>query len=153
VNVLFFDTSAIVKRYVNETGSAWVDTLVDPTTGNLIYLARITGVEVVSAITRRQRAGGISAPDAALMLTDFRHDFANDYLKIEIIPSRIAHAMSLAENHALRGYDAVQLACALRARAQSLRLGRPFTMISADAALNAAAVAEGLSVDDPNTHP
>jgi hypothetical protein len=44
VAVYFFDSSGIVKRYINEIGSAWVTSLVDPATGNPIHLASITGV-------------------------------------------------------------------------------------------------------------
>ena len=62
--------------------------------------------------------------------------------------------MTLAETHAIRGYDAVQLAAALEVHAFCLALGMPApTLISADVDLNAAATAEGLAVDDPNAHP
>lgn len=49
----YFDSSALVKRYVAETGTAWVTGLMDPAAGNLLYVARLTGVEVVSAFARR----------------------------------------------------------------------------------------------------
>jgi len=38
----FLDTSAVVKRYVQETGTAWIRTLVASATGHFIDLARIT---------------------------------------------------------------------------------------------------------------
>ena len=61
--------------------------------------------------------------------------------------------MLLAETHALRGYDAVQLAAALEVYRERRRAGLPTpTFISADIGLNTAATAEGLTVDDPNTH-
>jgi hypothetical protein len=48
----------------------------------------------------------------------------------------------------------VQLAAAVEAQAYNLSVGLPvLTLISADAALNTAATAEGLAVDDPNNHP
>ena len=47
------------------------------------------------------------------------------------------------------GYDAVQLAATLEVRAKIPSL----ILVSADAALNTAAAAEGLQVEDPNTHP
>ena len=56
----FFDSSAIVKRYISETGSGWVTSMSDISTNNRIYIARITAVEVVSAITRRKRGGSLS---------------------------------------------------------------------------------------------
>ena len=43
----------MVKRYVNESGSNFVDNLADVKNGNIILLARITQVEIAAAIARR----------------------------------------------------------------------------------------------------
>jgi predicted nucleic acid-binding protein len=153
VTACFFDSSGIVKRYVLETGSTWVNQLVDPAAGNPIHLVNLTGVEVVSAIVRRVRSGSVSAADAAVMLGGFRHDFANQYRIVDVTPPLITQAMTLAEAHALRGYDAVQLAVALHVQTRYARSGLSLTLVSADAELNAAATAEGLLVEDPNAHP
>ena len=60
----------------------------------------------------------------------------------------------LANTHALRAYDAVQLAAALAINQKEQDAGfAPVTLISADQALNDAATAEGLTVDDPRSHP
>ena len=150
----FFDSSGLVKRYVNEIGSAWVINVVNPRTNNRVYVARITGVEVVSAITRQGRSGSLSASDVASALAQFRHDFMNEYRVVEISPTLINRAMTLAETQALRGYDAVQLAAAIEVNVRRLTSRMPtLTLISADAALNAVATAEGLAVDNPNFHP
>lgn len=152
--IYFFDTSAIVKRYASEIGSNWVQSITDPASGSLIYLARITEVEVVSAITRRLREGSLSASDAALGITTFRQDFLHHYRVIEIMAELTNRAVSIVQVYALRAYDAVQLASALEINAERIALGAPpLTLISADAALNTAAIAEGLAVDDPNAHP
>ena len=152
--VYFLDSSAVVKRYVSESGTAWILNLTDPVVSNQLHLVRITGVEVVSAITRRTRGTSLSITDAATALSDFRYDFSRAYRIVEITASLIGHAMQLAETHALRGYDAVQLAAALDVQAYWLALNMPvLTLVSADIALNAAAIAEGLAVDDPNAHP
>lgn len=50
----FGDTSALVKRYVSETGSAWLTATIHPNLGQRIYIAQITIVEIVSAITERK---------------------------------------------------------------------------------------------------
>jgi len=71
----FFDTSAVVKRYASEIGSAWVQHTTDPALNHLIYLVRITEVEVISAITRRLRAGSMSSADATMGIINFRYDF------------------------------------------------------------------------------
>ncbi len=71
----FCDSSAIVKRYVNETGSNFVDGLTDLKSGNVILLARITRVEVVAAIARRLKNGTVTAVDAQNAVAVFQHDF------------------------------------------------------------------------------
>lgn len=149
----FFDSSAIVKRYTSEIGTGWVISISDPIAGNFIYLASITGVEVVSSITRQVLASRITRTDAANEIAKFRHDFINQYRVVEISTTLINRAMSLAEAHALRGYDAVQLAALLIVNDENIAFGLSrLTLISADAALNSAATAEGLTVEDPNNH-
>jgi predicted nucleic acid-binding protein len=152
--VYFFDSSSIVKRYGKEMGSAWIKSLTVPAAGNLANIALITAVEVVSAITRKARGGGLSAIDAKTAITQFRLELLNLYIVLDITSALIDEAMELAEKHALRGYDAVQLAAALNVNTHWVGLGMPaITLVSADDSLNAAAIAEGLVVDNPNNHP
>jgi predicted nucleic acid-binding protein len=57
--VHFLDTSALVKRYVAETGSETVTQIVSsPNTS--VVIADITRAEFVSALARRAREGSIS---------------------------------------------------------------------------------------------
>jgi len=60
VAVYFPDTSAAVKRYVQETGSSWIRNLTNPVAGHFLYVARITDVEMTAAIARRRRLGSLS---------------------------------------------------------------------------------------------
>lgn len=150
---LFFDSSSLVKRYAKETGTNWVFSLVRPSAGNRLYLARITGVEVVAALTKRMRVGTLSATATTKAIRRFEREFVNRYLLVEISPLIIKTAMTLAKNHTLRGYDAVQLAAALQANADRISVGGSnLTFISADDHLNTAATVEGLIVDNPNNH-
>jgi uncharacterized protein len=167
--VYFFDTSALVKRYVQEVGTGWVRSITDSTAQNIIYIAEIAGVEVMAAITRRMRTtpkdGGISKSDGNTAVKEFRDDFENHYMVIEITSEVISKAMNLTENHKLRGYDAVQLAVALKigsqlkamassAAAPTVAVAMPaLIIVSADDELNAAALAEGLTFEDPRSYP
>jgi hypothetical protein len=139
---------------VAETGTDWIRSLLDPSTGNVVVLARITAVELIAAISRRERAGSLSASDGTTARTDFRGDLADEYQIVEVDEAVVNRAMLLAETHGLRGYDAVQLAAALGVNAVYVVAGAPaITLLSSDGELNAAATAEGLVVEDPNTHP
>jgi predicted nucleic acid-binding protein len=150
----FFDTSALVKRHVDETGSKWVRALIRAKATYRIYIARITAVEVFAAITRRQHSGDLSAAQAGAMPGHFRRHLDQRYRIIDLTPAIFADAMLKARKRRLRAYDAVQLAAALELRKQHHDAGlAPVTLISADQALNDAATAEGLTVDDPRSHP
>ncbi len=152
--VLFLDSSALVKRYVRETGSPWPIQQTNPVTGHMLYVARITGVEVVSAIVRKARAGGLAAVDVANALVDFHADFSGGLSIVEVDAPVVNEAIRLAEKHGLRAYDAVQLAAALKVKVVPSATGVvPVTLVSADTDLNTAAKTEGLAVDDPNEHP
>ncbi len=109
----FFDTSAVVKRHVDEIGSPWVKSLVRAKAGHQLYIARITAVEVTSAITRRQYAGDLSAAQAAAILGHFRRHLTQRYRVVEITTALFTEAMRVARKRRLRAYDAVQLAVAL----------------------------------------
>lgn len=152
--VYFVDSSALVKRYISETGSTWVLNLFDPALNNDVLIAGITGVEIVAAITRRARGGSISATDATAACNQFRSDRQSEYQVVEITDSIINSAMALAEAHGLRGYDAVQLAVGREINTLCLanRLP-PVTFVSADDELNAAAASEGLIIENPNNYP
>ncbi|MBV8240824.1 MAG: type II toxin-antitoxin system VapC family toxin, partial [Hyphomicrobiales bacterium] len=128
---------------------AWVQALAAPTVRHSLFVVRITLAETVAAITRRERGGSITPQDAATAVADFQLDFACQYRVVEVSAGLVAQAATLARRLALRGYDAVQLAAALEIHATDPSL----TLLSADAELNIAAMAEGLTVDDPNSHP
>ncbi|MGH9838553.1 MAG: type II toxin-antitoxin system VapC family toxin [Blastocatellia bacterium] len=150
----FFDSSALVKYYVNEVGSNWVESLIDAQPPNEITIAQITGIEVVAALSRRVRAGMTSAADGAAAIKLFRGDYQAKFDVVPISAQLVEEAMNLAELHQLRGYDATQLAVAVAFKALMTARGiGPLTLISADNELNQAAQAEGLLTDDPNQHP
>jgi predicted nucleic acid-binding protein len=151
--VYFIDSSALAKRYVTETGTHWVQALTDSAAGNSLYVARITLVELVSAISRRRKNGDLTPAAAVDALTDVRADFISGYQVIEVTAGLIEQAQALAEKHTLRGYDAVQLAAALEVNAAYMAAGQLLvTIISADHDLNVAGASEGMVADDPNTH-
>jgi predicted nucleic acid-binding protein len=157
MSVYFFDTSALVKRFCRETGTSWTVNLLKPSGRNTIYIARISTVEVVSALTRRARGGGgggLTITQANKSIQRFERSLFGRYAIVEIRPVVTNRAMLLAKVHGLRGYDAVQLAAALTVNDERLSIGAPaLTFISADNVLNAAASLEGLAVDNPNNYP
>lgn len=154
----FFDSSATVKNYVNETGTNWVKSIFASIPQNEILMASITEVEVVAAISRRRKGKTLTPNDAGVFITQFEADFAKDFSTVEIAPKTVSQAVYFADKYALRGYDAVQLAAAAEVYTKLINLKIDFTVsnftfVSADNELNLAANAEGLTVENPNNYP
>ena len=152
MTVYFIDSSVIVKRYVNEVGSAWVLGLFNSKSNNKIFIAAITGVEIIAAIARRSRGGSISPANTTILCNQFRNDYQVDYQIVEITNNIIASGMILAETYSLRGYDAVQLAAACAINALCLTNNISLTFVSADKELNIAALGENFLVENPNNY-
>ncbi len=154
MSTCYLDTSALIKRYVQEIGTTWVLGLVAPGPGRLLLTARVTMVEVYSALARRRREASVSPADCALAVQEFTSDSAGEYEFVELDLSVITLARDLVDRHPLRAYDAVQLASAITAN-RVLRAAhrRGLTFVSADDKLVRVAAAEGLQVDNPNDHP
>ena len=150
----FFDSSALVKRYVIESDTQWVRSLCDSAAGHTIYIVRITGAEVIAALARRTRMVSLTQRAAQHTIAAFRSDFSGSYLISELTQALVERAMDLAQMYGLRGYDAVQLAASLDVNTERRGYGfAPLTLISADTDLNQAAIAEGLTIENPNDHP
>lgn len=150
----FFDSSGLTKRYAREIGSAWVENITDLASGNTIFIAEITQVEVTAAIARKMRSGLLNLTDGNLAFAKLRHDINDEYLSVEIDSGILHDAVNLVKTHFLRGYDAVQLAISLKTNQESVSFGLPpITFVCADDDLNNAAQAEGLTVENPNNYP
>ena len=151
--IYFLDSGALVKRYISETGSNWVCNLFHPSLGNQFFIAAISGVEIVSAITRRAKNGSINFSEAIATRNQFKQDFQSEYQIIEISERIINSAISIAESYALRGYDAVQLASGRELNILCITNGLVgINFVSADNSLNTAASGEGLIIENPNNY-
>lgn len=146
----YADSSVLVKRHVNETGTNWFRMLCHPVTGNVIITSRISMVEVFSAFNRRLRESALKPNDYIEIANDFKVICLNDYELVELNASIIERAKLLLESHHLRAYDAVQLATALIVNETIQQSG--LTFLAADERLLSAARKENLSTDNPNLH-
>jgi uncharacterized protein len=154
VTTYYADSSALVKRYVIEVGSDWVQSLCNPTAGHVIALAHIGLVEIAAALAVKHRQGVLPDPVRDNLLRDLQRDSRDHYWLIDVGQSIVVQAIDLTRRRKLRGYDAVHLACALFLQETLLDQGLPApTLLSADQELLDAALSEGLAMDNPNAHP
>lgn len=154
MEVAFFDTSALAKRYIIEKGSAWVADFFSDEADSFAYIAEITIVELTSAIVRRSRGGSLSLDTAEELLGLFDGHLLSEYYVLELNSYLIDRARGIAESHGLRAYDAVQLAAAENLNRKQLNDDLPgVVVISADNEMLTAARAMGLRTENPNDNP
>ncbi len=146
--IWFTDASALVKRYVNETGSQWFRSELS---NHQIVIAQITCVELIAALTRRFRKGEITK--LALYQARKRFLIHRAHLEYEIIETDdrvIEEAIRIAFTHGLKAYDAVQLATAMVAAKQFDT--KRYVFVAADHQLLTAATNTGLPIETPLNH-
>jgi predicted nucleic acid-binding protein len=152
----FLDSSAIVKRYFQEQGHEWIETLHDPAQGHGLYIAQTALIEVGASICRKAREQHLPVSRSGIApLLIF--DAMSRTPTVVGDNALYTAAGDLCRSHRLQAYDAVQLACALAVRqdvfvAQSSAAQLPDVLfVSADLALLTMARAEGFNGEDPNT--
>lgn len=89
MSLYFLDTSALVKQYHDESGSAVVNSLFD-NSDNIFVIASITLAEFASAFTRKVNEGIISEEDLHFCLTEFSKDILLRFLIIDLERSHIS---------------------------------------------------------------
>jgi predicted nucleic acid-binding protein len=138
--VNYLDTSALIKRFVNEKGSSLAQSLVQQ--GGPIATATIAYAEVFSGLTRKLREKHLSRTLYGLACRQFERDWPA-YVRVELHTEILVLARDLIQRYPLRGFDAVHLASAISLRNA---LGEGVTFIAADGRLLKAAESEKLGV-------
>jgi uncharacterized protein len=130
--MVYFDASALAKRYVREKGSLRVRRLLS---SHLPATSRYSAVEIASALARRVREGAVAEEDCERVLTALSEDLAA-MLVVELTAEVVTRAQALLQRHPLRAGDAVQLASCLELQSE---LGEPISLVVFDDRLAAAA--------------
>ena len=139
--ILYVDTSALVKLYVEEAGTPGVVARVEH--ADAVATVLVTYAEARAALARHRREGGISTADLRRAVRELDRDWRT-YNVVDLSDSLVHSAGALAERHALRGYDAVQLAAVLELRSA----GAPIEFCAFDGRLNRAARRERLALSE-----
>lgn len=135
--IAYFDTSAVLPLLIAEHGSQMAGRLWD--SADRVVSVRLVYPEARAALAQAERLDRVSARDLrrAVRALDSRFE-EMDLVEID---DPLAHlAGEKAEDHGLRGYDAVHLAAALRVHDPDV------VLIAGDRALVDAANSEGLAV-------
>ncbi len=124
---IFFDTSALVRRYCRSEPGAWcVRAICAPAQGHTLLLARVTSVEVASAFARKVRDGTVLAADRDRLWRLFRAHWRDRYQTVAVTEGVYSQAERLLFHSPLRALDAIHVGCALVVAAQLSPIGLEF---------------------------
>jgi len=107
---VFFDTSSLVKRFVEEVGSEQAVNITQ--NASEVGLSIICYPEIMSALNRRLRSELITKET----YIEIKNEVLQDIEDIDIVnltPSVLQKTTHLLENNILRSLDAIHIACAL----------------------------------------
>lgn len=143
--MIYLDSSALVKRYVEEDGSGAVDRLL----AEHPYAAtsRLAYPEILSALHRKHRAKEITARVLGTLIAAFESDWGKIFV-LEFDENLLPIIKQVLRKHAVRGADAVHLASGIWLRSV---LKEDVIFACADAKLLDAARAERLVAFDPGS--
>ncbi len=141
--MIYFDSSALVKKYVQEAGSEEVLALAAGE--ELLLSSKLAYPEILSGLGRKRREQGITEKDFKTAIELFEADWAA-FLVIEFQDDLLTFIKQMCLRHALKGADLVHLASAVWFRKMARE---KVTFVASDAQLLRAAKAEKLEIINP----
>ncbi len=137
---LFFDTSALIKRYISESGSNKVDELFNIT--DQIFVSSVTKIEANSTLKRLQSEKAISNETYRTLRTEIGYDFLH-FTVVPLSNTIEEIALELIDKYQLKTLDSIQLASLLFLK-ESV-----YQFIVSDIKLKKTAISENIQVINP----
>ena len=134
---IFFDSSAWVKRYIEEKGSQKVVEI--GLNAQNVSLSILCIPEVISAFARLCREGKVTQEQFDQLQVVFLNDI-KDVQLINITSEVVSSSVVLLQQYSLRTLDALHLACAIK--------DKPDLFVTADSRQEKAAKGLGLKTPD-----
>lgn len=150
---LFWDASALAKRYAPEIGTGTVDALFVEVPPSQMVLTFPGYAECYSTLLRKRNRGTISAATSAAAKSSLRLEVIDnpDFVVLEVDSAAVLAGMDLMERHNINSSDAAILATYQDYVSSLLTGGQPCVLIASDQRLLRAAAAEGLATLNPET--
>lgn len=138
--MLYLDTSALVKLYLDEPGRSAVMAAVSAE--EIIATQELAYIETHAAFSRAEREARLTNADLERLREEFERDWPS-YLVVKVSQPLLEQAVKLVDSFALRAYDAVHLSAA-----QTLSRETAGTLLFAclDRRLNRAAEILGMGI-------
>lgn len=109
--MLYLDTSAVLKLYLQEPGSKELREEVERFQGSL-FTSRVTYAETIAGLARAHREDRITRHAYRQKGTEFESDWTALQI-VELTQEVLRPCLVLIEKYALRGFDAIHLCSAM----------------------------------------
>ncbi len=109
--MLYLDSSALVKRYVQEEGSKAVNSRFEQ--GEAIYTSVLSFAEVHATVGRKYREKQLSVNEKKKLVDDFLYDWLFSLTVLELTTHTMTALPTLCEQYSLKASDAVHLSAAI----------------------------------------
>ncbi len=143
--MLYIDSSALVKKYVQEPGSDSASKLLAQS--GMTVTSKLAYPEILAGLNRKRRERGITEKDYRDALSDFESDWLA-LLIIEFQNELLPLIKQLTTKYALKGADSVHLASALWIQKAAKD---KVSFVASDIQLLRAAKMEKLEIINPET--
>ncbi len=151
--MLYFDSSALIKHYVQEKGSEKVGKNLrdEEESSRPVFTSVLTFAEIHAALARRAKDRSLSSDQFIRARTNFDSDWVSGLSAVDLGPGVLSIVRNTVDQFALRGADMVHLASAiwLRDAGVATRSGNQLVFLSSDKLLVKAAAGCGLEVSNP----
>ncbi len=138
--MIYFDTSALIKAFVEEEGSGFVKDAINGE--KFVGTATIAYVEMYSGLNRKRRLGELTEKAYSVAVEEFEARYKS-WVRLQIDGRVLLLGRDLTGRRPLRALDAIHLAAAMVLK---LEIGEDVLFAAADRRLLDAAASEGLSV-------
>lgn len=152
---VYFDASALIKRYAPEPGTALLNEVFHRVPFEKMACSMLGVLEVISILVRKRNDGRLSVPLFQQALLDFdREVMANSHFpKTSVNNGLLIASTTLIQKHNLNSADTVILRSALDLQQKLRPTHEELLLWTSDKRLTRAATTEGLRVLNPETEP
>jgi predicted nucleic acid-binding protein len=155
--VLYLDSSALIKNYINELGTPELQARLRKETeaGTELFTSVLTYAEMHAIVARKFREGNLSKSNAAKTHDQFDEHWLSVFTQVEVSSTVLGFVREIVNVSTLRGADTLHLASALSVRdiartgGKSETYASELTFLSSDKQLLAAAKKQGIVTFDP----
>lgn len=151
--LIYFDASALVKRYSPEPGATLVNEIFQLLPKSQMRCAALGTLEVISILVRKKNGGRLSHPQFEQALTEFNDEIVGP-TGMPIAPADdpiLLSAGDLILKHNINASDAAILKSALHLNNEIVLSGNRLMLWTSDLRLARAAASESLTVFNPET--